>query len=102
MGITVTKSGLSAVTTRAGGMTTDGSGIDVELWAGTPEHFRIVGIDGTEAGKTKFGLVALVLPKDEDGGGSFLLVSRVAGVLTALKRPGAHFPACRPTGCNRN
>jgi hypothetical protein len=37
-----------------------------ELRAGTPEHFRIVGIDSTDAGKTKFGLVALVLPKDED------------------------------------
>ena len=56
--LTVTKSGLTCG---------DGSDRDVELRAGRPEQFRIVGIDGTEAGKTKFGLVALVLPKDEDG-----------------------------------
>jgi len=56
--LTVTKSGLTCG---------DGSDRDVELRAGRPEQFRIVGIDGAEAGKTKFGLVALVLPKDEDG-----------------------------------
>jgi hypothetical protein len=35
------------------------------LRAGTPEQFRLVGIDSSETGKTKFGLVSLVLPKDE-------------------------------------
>jgi hypothetical protein len=65
--LTVTKSGLTCGDHNSGGMTIDGSDIDVELRAGKPEQFRIVGIDGTEAGKTKFGLVALVLPKDEDG-----------------------------------
>lgn len=65
--ITVTKSGLTCGDHKSGGTTVDGSDRDMELRAGRPEQFRIVGIDGTEAGKTKFGLVALVLPKDEDG-----------------------------------
>ena len=64
--LTVTKSGLTCGDHKSGGMTVNGSGDDDELRAGTPEHFRIVGIDSTETGKTKFGLVALVLPKDED------------------------------------
>jgi hypothetical protein len=64
--LTVTKSGLTCGDHKSGGMTVDGSDPHVELRAGSPEQFRIVGIDGTEAGKTKFGLVALVLPKDED------------------------------------
>jgi hypothetical protein len=66
--LTVTKSGLTCGEHKSGGMTVDGSDSDDELRAGTPDQFSIVGIDGgTEAGKTKFGLVALVLPKDEDG-----------------------------------
>jgi hypothetical protein len=65
--LTVTTSGLTCGDHKNGEMTVDGSDGDVELRAGTPEQFRIVGIDGTEAGKTKFGLVALVLPKDEEG-----------------------------------
>lgn len=65
--LTVTKSGLTCGDHKGGGTTVDGSDRDMELRAGKPEQFRIVGIDGTEAGKTKFGLVALVLPKDEDG-----------------------------------
>jgi hypothetical protein len=64
--LTVTKSGLTCGDNKNGGMTVNGSDNGDELRAGTPEHFRIVGIDTTEAGKTKFGLVALVLPKDED------------------------------------
>jgi hypothetical protein len=65
--LTVTKSGLTCGDHQNGGMTVDGSDSGVELRAGTPEQFRIVGIDSTEAGKTKFGLVAMVLPKDEVG-----------------------------------
>ncbi len=65
--LTVTKSGLTCGDHKGGGMTVDGSDRDMELRAGRPEQFRIVGIDGAEAGKTKFGLVALVLPKDEEG-----------------------------------
>jgi hypothetical protein len=65
--LTVTTSGLTCGDHKNREMTVDGSDGDVELRAGTPEQFRIVGIDGTEAGKTKFGLVALVVPKDKDG-----------------------------------
>ena len=64
--LTVTKSGLTCGDHKSGRMTENGSDSDEELRAGTPEQFRIVGIDTTEAGRTKFGLVALVLPKDED------------------------------------
>ena len=64
--LAVTKSGLTCGDHKSGGMTADGSDSGDELRAGTPEKFRVVGIDSTEAGKTKFGLVALVLPKDED------------------------------------
>lgn len=65
--VTVTKSGLTCGDRKSGHMTVNGSDSDHELRAGTPEQFRIVGVDNTETGKTKFGLVALVLPKDEDG-----------------------------------
>lgn len=40
------------------------SSTDRELRAGTPLRFRIVAIDNSVAGQTKFGLVALELPKD--------------------------------------
>ena len=63
--LTVTKSGLTCGDHKSGDMTVNGSDSGEELRAGTPEQFRVVGIDGTEAGKTKFGLVALVFPKDE-------------------------------------
>ena len=65
--LTMARSGLTCGDRKSGRMTVNGSDSDHELRAGTPERFRVVGIDGTEAGKTKFGLVALVLPKDEDG-----------------------------------
>jgi hypothetical protein len=42
------------------------SSTDHELRAGTPKKFRIVAInDAAPAGKTRFGLVYLELPKDE-------------------------------------
>jgi hypothetical protein len=63
---TVTKSGLTCGDSKGGHMTVNGSDSNHQLRAGTPEHYRVVGIDSDEAGKTKFGLVALVLPKDED------------------------------------
>jgi hypothetical protein len=63
----VTKSGLTCGDRKSGRMTVNGSDSDHELRAGTPEQFRIVEVDNPESGKTKFGLVALVLPKDEDG-----------------------------------
>ena len=65
--LTVTKSGLTCGGDKSGGATVNGSDMDHELRAGTPEHFRIVGIDSTEAGKTKFGLVAMVVPKENAG-----------------------------------
>lgn len=65
--LTVTKSGLTCGDHKGGHMTVNGSDMGDELRAGTPEHFRIVGIDSTETGKTKFGLVELLLPKDENG-----------------------------------
>jgi hypothetical protein len=64
--LTVTKSGLTCGDRKSGGMTVNGSDSDHELRAGTPQQFWIVGIDGAESGRTKFGLVALVLPKEED------------------------------------
>lgn len=40
------------------------SSTDRELRAGTPQRFRIVAIDSSVAGQTKFALVSLELPKD--------------------------------------
>jgi hypothetical protein len=65
--LTVTKSGLTCGDHEGGRMTATGSDSDYELRAGRPEQFRIVAVDSTEPEKTKFGLVALVLPKEEDG-----------------------------------
>ncbi len=64
--LTATKSGLTCGDPTSGRMGMVGSGSDRELRAGTPEQSWIVAVDGAEKGKTKFGLVALVLPKDED------------------------------------
>jgi hypothetical protein len=65
--LVVTQSGLTCGDHKSEGMTVNGSNMDHELRAGTPKHFRIVGIDSTDAGATKFGLVAVLLPKEEDG-----------------------------------
>ena len=66
--LAVTRSGLTCGNDKNSGIKVNGSDMDHELRAGTPEHFRIVGIDSTEPGKTKFGLVAMVLPKEKGGG----------------------------------
>jgi hypothetical protein len=64
--LTVTKSGLTCGDTKGEHMSFNGSDSNShELRAGAPGQFWIVGVDGVEDGKTKFGLVALVLPKDE-------------------------------------
>jgi hypothetical protein len=42
------------------------SSTDRELRAGTPKRFRIVAIDNSAAGQTKFGLVSLELPKEAE------------------------------------
>lgn len=65
--LAVTKSGLTCSDHESGPATVNGSDSDHELRAGTPEQFWIVAVDGTENGKTKFALAALVLPKDDDG-----------------------------------
>jgi hypothetical protein len=64
---TVTKSGVTCGDRKNRHMTVNGSDSDHELRAGTPKQFRIVGVDNTENRKTRFGLVALVLPEDGDG-----------------------------------
>jgi hypothetical protein len=64
--LTRTKTGLTCGDNKSGNMTVNGSDSDHELRAGKPQQFWIVGVDGTENGKTKFGLVALILPKDDD------------------------------------
>jgi len=46
-----------------------GSSSDRELRAGAPHKFRIVGIDESHPGSTRFGLVYVELPKDKDSGG---------------------------------
>lgn len=64
-GLKMTRSGLTCGERKSGGMTVEGDDSDHELRAGTPEKFHIVGIKGTDHGKTQFGLVDLVLPKDD-------------------------------------
>ncbi|HTV13532.1 MAG TPA: hypothetical protein VME68_02380 [Acidobacteriaceae bacterium] len=63
--LTVTKSGLTCGDRQGGNghMSINGSDSDHELRAGSPERFHVVGIDSSENGQTKFGLVALELPK---------------------------------------
>ena len=57
--LTETKSGLTC-----GDHSSDD---DYELRAGKPEQFRIVAVDSSEPQKTKFGMVSLVVPKEEAG-----------------------------------
>jgi hypothetical protein len=64
--LTRTKTGLTCGDNKSGNMTVNGSDSDHELRAGKPQQFWIVGVDGTESGKTKFGMAALILPKDDD------------------------------------
>lgn len=61
--LTVTRSGLACG--EAGNSNTDSSG-DHEIRAGSPHQFRIVGIDDSHPGSTRFGLVYLDLPKGSD------------------------------------
>lgn len=63
--LTVTKSGLTCGE-RKNGNTTVNNDNDHELRSGKPEQFWMVAIDDADKGKTKFGLAALVLPKDEN------------------------------------
>ena len=63
--LTMTKSGLACGDHNGAQMTPNGNDGDYQLWAGTPERFRIVAVDSTDPEKTKFGLMALVVPKEE-------------------------------------
>jgi hypothetical protein len=65
--LTMTKSGLTCGDHNGKQMTPNGSDGDYELRAGSPERFRIGAVDSTDPEKTKFGLVALVVPKEEHG-----------------------------------
>lgn len=66
--ITVTNTGLTCSDTHGGHVDVNGSGDsskNLELRAGSPHKFRIVGIDPSKNGKTHFGLVYLELPQDK-------------------------------------
>ncbi len=66
--LTTTRSGLTCDDDQKGKLQVNGySGSKGrELRAGTPQQFRVVGIDKTEAKSTRFGLVYVQLPKDKD------------------------------------
>jgi hypothetical protein len=66
--LTTTRSGLTCADNQKGNLQVNGySGSKGrELRAGTPQQFRVVGIDNTEAKSTRFGLVYIQLPKDTD------------------------------------
>ncbi|HEY1809480.1 MAG TPA: hypothetical protein VGG42_13010 [Acidobacteriaceae bacterium] len=63
-GLEKTRSGLTCGKNGHVDVNGSDSSTDHELRAGTPERFRIVAIDKSDGGQTKFGLVALELPKD--------------------------------------
>lgn len=67
--LTVTRSGLTCSDEKGGHLQVNGhadSSSDHELRAGSPHRFRLVGIDESHAGSTRFGLVYVELPKDKD------------------------------------
>jgi hypothetical protein len=67
--LTVTHSGLTCSDQHGGRVQVDGSAdssSDHELRAGSPHKYRIVGINDTHDGSTRFGIVYLELPKDND------------------------------------
>jgi hypothetical protein len=60
--LTVTRSGLTCGHVEVSGNTD--SSTDHEIRAGSPQQYRIVGIDESHPGSTRFALVYLDLPKD--------------------------------------
>lgn len=62
--LTVTRSGLTCGQSRGNGNTNSYASTNHEIRAGSPHQFRIVGIDESHPGSTRFGLVYLELPKD--------------------------------------
>lgn len=66
--LTVTETGLKCAGEHGGHLQVNGSANssdDHELRAGSPHKYRIVGIDESHSGMTRFGLVYLELPKDK-------------------------------------
>lgn len=61
--LTVTRSGLTC-DLKENGDTSSSSSSGHEIRAGSPHKFRIVGIDDSHSGGTRFGLVYLELPKN--------------------------------------
>lgn len=61
--LTVTRSGLTCDLKENGG-TSSYSSSGREIRAGSPHKFRVVGIDDSHSGGTRFGLVYLELPKN--------------------------------------
>jgi hypothetical protein len=69
-GLTETNTGLTCSDDKGGNLQVNGSpnsSDDLELRAGQPHKYRLVGIDGSKTGETKFGLVYLELPRDKSG-----------------------------------
>ena len=65
--LTVARSGLTCSDKQNSKAEVNGiSSDDHELRAGSPLRFRIVGIQSSPAGKTRFALVSLELPKDSN------------------------------------
>ena len=65
--LTGTRSGLTCSDEKGGNVQVNGhDSKDHELRAGTPQKFRIVGIDKSQPKATHFGLVYVELPKDND------------------------------------
>jgi hypothetical protein len=67
---TVTRTGLTCSDKQGHHVQVNGSAdssSDHELRAGSPKQFRLVGIDTSHPGATRFGLVYLELPKDDKG-----------------------------------
>jgi hypothetical protein len=60
--LTTTRSGLTCGQAQVGGNSS--SSTDHEIRAGVPNQYRIVGIDESQPGSTRFDLVYLDLPKD--------------------------------------
>lgn len=65
--LAATRSGLTCSDEHSGKVELNGhsDANDHELRAGTPEKFRVVGIDKAEPKSTRFALVYVELPKDE-------------------------------------
>ncbi|MGC2160833.1 MAG: hypothetical protein WA634_02890, partial [Silvibacterium sp.] len=66
--LTITNTGLTCSDEHGGHVQVNdsaNSSHDHELRTGFPHKYRIVGIDDSDAGRTRFGLVYLELPKDK-------------------------------------